>query len=91
MGDPSKSSKLATDDVRLYPYMRPSVFHKIPELKWNLIESNADKRLRLGVDAQHGAIGQTEYREEVGRIGKVPKSDEMPIIAIRREAQEIQK
>ncbi len=91
LGDPSKSSKLATDDVRLYPYMRPSVFHKIPELKWNLIESNADKRLRLGVDAQHGAIGQTEYREEVGRIGKVPKSDEMPIIAIQREAQEIQK
>ncbi len=91
LGDPSKSSKLVTDDVRLYPYMRPSVFHKIPELKWNLIESNADKRLRLGVDAQHGAIGQTEYREEVGRMGKVPKSDEMPLIAIQREAQEIQK
>jgi hypothetical protein len=91
LGDPSKSSKLATDDVRLYPYMRPSIFHKIPELKWNIIESVADRRLRLGVDAQHGGIAISEYREEIGRVGKIPKSDEMPLIAIQREAQEIQK
>ena len=91
LGDPSKSSKLVTDDVRLYPYIRPSVFHKIPELVWNIIESVADRRLRLGVDAQHGGVSQTEYREEIGRIGKVPKNDEMPLIQIQREAQEIQK
>lgn len=91
LGDPSKSSKLATDDVRLYPYMRPSIFHKIPELKWNIIESVADRRLRLGVDAQHGGVAISEYREEIGRVGKIAKSDEMPLIAIQREAQEIQK
>lgn len=91
LGDPSKSAKLVTDDVRLYPYMRPSVFHKIPELKWNIIESNADKRLRLGVNAQYGGLSIIEYREEIGRLGKVPKGEEMPLIAIQREAQEIQK
>jgi len=91
LGDPSKSSKLATDDVRLYPYMRPSIFHKIPELKWNLIESNADKRLRLGVDAQFGGVSIIEYREEIGRIGKIKKGEEMPLMQIQREAQEIQK
>jgi len=91
LGDPSKSSKLATDDVRLYPYMRPSIYHKIPELKWNIIESVADRRLRLGVDAQHGGISISEYREEIGRVGKISKSEEMPLIQIQREAQEVQK
>ena len=91
LGDPIKSSKLVTDDVRLYPYIRPSVYHKIPELKWNVIESVADRRLRLNVDGTHGAISITEYREEIGRMGKIAKGQEMPLIALQIENQEIQK
>lgn len=91
LGDPTKSSKLVTDDVRLYPYIRPSVYHKIPELKWNVIESVADRRLRLDVDGKHGAISIQEYREEIGRVGKVSKGNEMPLLAIQIESQEIQK
>ncbi len=91
LGDPIKSSKLVTDDVRLYPYIRPSVYHKIPELKWNTIETVADRRLRLQADGQLGAIGSSEYRQEIGRMGKVAKSDEMPLIQIQREALEVQK
>jgi hypothetical protein len=91
LGDPIKSSKLVTDDVRLYPYIRPSVYHKIPELKWNVIETVADRRLRLETDAQYGGIGLTEYRQDIGRTGKVPKSDEMPLIQIQREQMEVDK
>ncbi len=90
LGDPSKSAKLATDDVRLYPYIRPSVYHRIPELKWNTIESVADRRLRLESIANVGGISLTEYRQEIDRMGKVAKGDEMPLIKLQIEAQKIQ-
>lgn len=90
LGDPTRSSKLVTDDVRLYPYIRPSVYHKIPELKWNTIESVADRRLRLDVDAKHGAISLQEYRQEIGRMGEIMEGDEMPLIRLQYEQIEMQ-
>ena len=90
LGDPTNSAKLATDDVRLYPYIRPSVFHKIPEMKWNVIETVADKRLRLETDAQYGGIGISEYRQEIQRQGKIAKGDEMPLIKIAIDTLEVE-
>jgi hypothetical protein len=95
MGDPSKSYKLRIDDPRIYPYIKPSIFNKIPELKWNVIESVADRRLRLDVDAKHGAISISEYRNEIGRIGKIADGDMMPTIQLQydqfKSQEEIQK
>ncbi len=88
LGDPTKSSKLFTDDPKMYPYMRPSVFHRIPELKWNTIESVADRRLRLDVDAKHGGISFEEYRQEIGRMGKIGNGDAMPLIKLQTEQAE---
>lgn len=85
LGDPTKSAKLISDDPRMYPYLRPSVFHKIPELKWNTIESVADRRLRLDVDAKHGAISAEEYREEIGRTSVVSDNDHLPLIKLQIE------
>jgi len=91
LGDPTKSAKLATDDVRLYPYIRPSVYHKIPEMRWNTIESVADRRLRLSEEATHGGISLPEFRQEIGRMGKIPESEMMPLIKLQVEQLQVDK
>ena len=82
LGDPTRSQRIVTRPAKRYPYIKPSVFSLVPEIRWNTIESVADMRLRHDVYAKHGLLSQQEIRKEIGLDGKVARGDLPPTVAL---------
>jgi hypothetical protein len=56
----------------------PLMWQSVPLLRFNMIESVADHRLRLGEMADKGLIKESEGREQLGARGKI-KDEEYPV------------
>jgi hypothetical protein len=90
LGVPTASKKIFTDDEKpeFYGYMTRSVWHAIPMLRWNIIETVADRRLRHDVAAKHGFMGLREIRKESGYQGSIEGPD-LPLIAKAKQEMQL--
>ena len=78
--NPSRSGRIVAKDLS------PSDYRQVPLIKWNVIESVADHRLRMGELTESGLLGEEEGRKQLGLRGKL--SDEQQTVRNRVKLKE---